>query len=202
MSSTKRRQTVFTVSSGEVAASAAAAVGASAAPQPRRHTAVAAVLGPHLHESLRRGAAAGAKGDVDLEVLLSGAEKLCGVYEPPGARERIAAQRRRYRQQADTLAYYEKKVAEQAERLERMGRGKGSRQFEDEDDEDDGQAEEEKEDVDDDDEEDDEDDPDEILTEDDLRREEEEVKELDRKKRELQERIRTMDKDLGGLLRM
>jgi hypothetical protein len=38
------------------------------------------------------------------------------------------------------------------------------------------------------------------MTEEDLRREEAEVRELDKKKRELQARLRAIERDLGGLL--
>lgn len=41
-----------------------------------------------------------------------------------------------------------------------------------------------------------------LMTEEDLRREEQEVRELDAKKKELQERSRALDKDLAGLLNM
>lgn len=149
---------------------------------PRRHTAVAAVLGGEMHEQLRRGEA-DRKGDVDVEVLLRGAEKLCGVYELPGARERIATLRGKYRHGKNTMAYYEARVAEQAEQLASMNRdwmGDGG-----DDEEDDGD-----------------DDGDDVWTEEDLRREEEEAREMEAKKRELQARLRAMEKDLGGLMNM
>lgn len=130
---------------------------------------------------------------MDIEVLLQGAEKLCSVYPLPGALERIPELRQKWANQSNTLAYYEAKVAEQAERLVRMN--KRPDDFGDEDEEEnvgeDADA-----------------DPvnngimDSLMTEEDLRREEEEVRELDKKKKELQERLRAMDKDLGGLLHM
>lgn len=66
---------------------------ANAMRAPRRNTAVAAVLGGDLVERIRRGGGGGAgsglgyqsyergreKGEVDVDVLLEGAEKLCGV---------------------------------------------------------------------------------------------------------------------------
>ena len=86
-SSNKRRTTVF---QSQAAAPTAAEVRA-----PRRNTAVAAVLGKDLVEKIRRGGGGGAgsglgyqayergrdtkQGEVDVEVLLEGAEKLCGV---------------------------------------------------------------------------------------------------------------------------
>ncbi|KAI0104664.1 DASH complex subunit Spc34 [Nemania sp. FL0031] len=177
-----RRQTVFNVASGEVTTSASTTRGGAA---PRRNTAVAAVLGGALHEQIRRSERRGGKDDVDVEVLLRGAEKLCGVYPLPGAGERIAAQRAKYVHGRSTLAYYEAKVEEQAEALRQMNKD----HWMDDDDEDEepesagGEN-------------------DEILTEDELKRTEAEVRELERKKKELQERLRGMDRDLGGLLNM
>ncbi|POR38870.1 Uncharacterized protein TPAR_00930 [Tolypocladium paradoxum] len=133
-----------------------------------------------MHEQLRR---AERRGDLDVEVLLRGAERLCGVYELPGARERIAALRGRFRNGKNTTAYYEAKVSGQAEQLANMNKG-----WMDDDDEDDEEEEPEGE--------------SEQWTEDDLRREEEEAREMEAKKKELQARLRAMDKDLGGLMNM
>ncbi|KAI0429907.1 DASH complex subunit Spc34 [Xylaria sp. FL1042] len=183
-----RRQTVFNVASGEITTSASTSRAGAA---PRRNTAVAAVLGGDLHEKIRQSERRGAKDDVDVEVLLKGAEKLCGVYPLPGARERIAAQRAKYAHSRSTLAYYEAKVEEQAEALKQMNK---DHWMDDDDDDDDDDGDEEvqggsagNE---------------EIITEEELRRTEAEVRELERKKKEIQERLRGMDKDLGGLLHM
>lgn len=47
---------------------------------PRRHTAVAAVLGGDLYRKTRSGhSAKQTKGEIDVELLLRGAEKLCRV---------------------------------------------------------------------------------------------------------------------------
>lgn len=181
-----RRQTVFNVAAGEVTTGPPSSRSTG---NPRRNTAVAAVLGGDLHAKITRRAPAsgrveGAAGDVDIEVLLRGAEKLCNVYPLPGALERIPALRQRWANQSNTLAYYEAKVAEQAERLGRMN--KRPDEFGEEEEEEDvnvGFM-------------------DSQMTEEDVRREEEEVRELDKKKRELQERLRAMEKDLGGLLNM
>ncbi|KAI1073985.1 DASH complex, subunit Spc34 [Whalleya microplaca] len=177
-----RRQTVFNVASGEVTTSGTNTGRSSGAP--RRHTAVAAVLGGDLHDQIRRSERRGGKDDIDVEILLKGAEKLCGVYPLPGALERIPAQRSKYAHSKATLAYYEAKVSEQAEALGRMN--KDHWMDEDEDDDAADGAEE----------------GEEILTEESLRREEEEVRELDKKKRDLQERLKAMEKDLGGLMNM
>ncbi|KUI61693.1 hypothetical protein VP1G_08843 [Cytospora mali] len=185
-SKSSRRQTVFNVAAGEVTTGPPSSRSTG---NPRRNTAVAAVLGGDLHAKITRRAPAasrveGAGGDVDIEVLLKGAEKLCNVYPLPGALERIPVLRQKWANQSNTLAYYEAKVAEQAERLGRMN--KRPVEFGQEEEEEDvnvGIM-------------------DSQMTEEDVRREEEEVRELDKKKRELQERLRAMDKDLGGLLNM
>ncbi|KAI1207638.1 DASH complex, subunit Spc34 [Annulohypoxylon truncatum] len=179
-----RRQTVFNVASGEVTTSGGN-TGRNAG-APRRHTAVAAVLGGGLHEQIRRSERRGGKDDIDVEILLKGAEKLCGVYPLPGALERIAAQRSKYAHSRSTLAYYEAKVAEQAEALGKMNKDHWM--------DDDEEEEEREQDV-----------PqegEEIYTEEDLIREGEQIRELEKKKRELQERLQTIDKDIDGLLHM
>lgn len=142
---------------------------------PRRRTAVAAVLGGEMHEQLR----ADRKGDVDVDVLLRGAEKLCGVYELPGARERIAALRSRYRNRKSTTAYYEAKVADQVQQLADMNKG-----WLDSDDHEEQPHEDESE----------------LWTEADLRREEDEARGMELKKKELQARLEAMEKDLGELM--
>ncbi|OBR16024.1 DASH complex subunit Spc34 [Colletotrichum higginsianum IMI 349063] len=186
-----RRQTVFNVASGEVTTgpppgSSRSGVGGMVGP--RRHTAVSAVLGGDLHAQLRRGErqAAIKGGDVDVDILLEGAKKLCGVYALPGALERIPQLRSRYAHQTNTLAYYEAKVAEHQAALEKMNQDHWMS------DGDEGHADEQ--------ENEDEDEGEDLMTEDDLRAEEEIVRELDKKKRELQLRLRAMEKDLGGLL--
>ncbi|GAB1317519.1 DASH complex subunit SPC34 [Madurella fahalii] len=175
-----RRRTVFNVAAGEV--TAGPPPNSTRSGPARRNTAVAAVLGGDLHAQIvpRGGEGRLGGGDVDIEVLLHSAEKLCAVYPLPGARERIPMQRQKFAQQSNTLAYYEAKVAEQQEALERMN---AERMYEEEADE------EEKEES-----------RGGVLTEEDLRREEEVVRELDKKKKELQTRLRAIESDLGGLL--
>ncbi|KAL5596762.1 hypothetical protein BROUX41_006554 [Berkeleyomyces rouxiae] len=175
-----RRQTVFNVASGEVTTGPPTSRAA-----PRRNTAVAAVLGGELHDQLRRGARGTASarsgaggGDVDVEVLLRGAEKLCTVYAPPGVGGRIAQIRNKHASLVNTMAYYENKVAEQSLQLEAMNKDWMDEEVKQEDEEENASV---------------------VITEEDLKAEEEEVKELDRKKKELQDRLRAMDKDLGGL---
>ena len=149
---------------------------------------MAAVLGGDLHAQIGggRGRDAAGAADVDIEVLLHGAEKLCAVYPLPGALERIPALRQKYAQQSGTLAYYEAKVGEQQGALERMNLERVLSEEEDEEqdeDEEEGQG-----------------GLGGAMTEEELRSEELEVRELDRKKKELQARLRAIESDLGGLL--
>ncbi|KAI0394425.1 DASH complex subunit Spc34 [Xylariaceae sp. FL0594] len=176
-----RRQTVFNVASGEITTSSAGPAGRGGA-APRRNTAVAAVLGGDLHEKIRKSERRGNKDDVDVEVLLKGAEKLCGVYPLPGALQRIAAQRAKYGHSRNTLAYYQAKVDEQAEALRQMNKD----HWMDEDEDVEVAVE----------------NDDEIDTAEEYNRIAEEVRELDKRKKELQERLQSMEADLGGLLRM
>lgn len=163
---------------------------------PRRNTAVAAVLGGDLVERIRRGGGGAVgtgsrshenkeKGEVDVDVLLEGAEKLCAVYPIPDASDRIASLRQRYQRLAASIDHYERRVAEQTEQLNRINR---PRDFDSADDEDEGFAAQQQ--------------PAEelVFTEEDMRREEEEVKELERKKRTLEERVSAMEKDISGVI--
>jgi hypothetical protein len=179
-----RRQTVFNVASGEITTSAGSTGRGGAAP--RRNTAVAAVLGGDLHEKIRKSEKRGNKDDVDVEILLKGAEKLCGVYPLSGALERIAAQRAKYAHSRSTLAYYQAKVDEQAKALRQMNKDHWMDEDEDEELAGDDNG----------------DDDYEIDTADEYNIIAEEVRELDKRKKELQERLRSMEEDLGGLLRM
>lgn len=167
--------------------------------QPKRNTAVATVLGGALYRKVQRAESGAAnrpygsgrsveKGDLDVEVLLEGAEKLCGVYPTAGSAERIASLRERYEQLTANIAHYQDRVARNAQQLDLMYQRTG---HDDEDVWDD-------------------DFPDPItpartaaptMTREDLEREEREIKDLERKKRGLEERVTGMEKDLGGLMR-
>lgn len=159
---------------------------ATASRGPRRNTAVAAVLGADLNSEIRKSENQ-QKGEMNVEVLLRGAEKLGEVYVMEGAKEKIAALRARYSRVTASLAHYEGKVARQARELERMNRPEDwegdtvDKEDEDAQDKDD--------------------DEEIVVTEDDLKREEEGIRELEKKKRELEDRVSGMERDLGGLLR-
>lgn len=177
--SSNRRQTVFNVASGEVVPSSGPSARA-----PRKNTAVAAVLGGELHSQIKKNEQG--RGEFDVEVLLKGAEKLNDVHPTPGVSERIQSIRARYAQLTTNLKHYEAKVARQTRELERMHHGIDM-DSEDEDGEglpgvNDLEVEVE-------------------VTDEDLRREEEEIRELERKKKALEDRVTGMEQDLGGLLR-
>jgi hypothetical protein len=178
--SAKRRQTVFNVAAGEVTTGPPS----STTRRPRQHTAVAAVLGGDLHAQIagRRGKAedGAIKGDVDVEVLLRGAEKLCTVYPQPRAMDRIPALRQEYAHQNDTEAYYEARVAGQSEALGRMNKDHLFDYDDEEDDEEEAYQ-------------------GDVWTDEELRREDGEVRELERKKRALQDRLRDLNEDARGL---
>jgi len=141
-----------------------------------------------LHSEIKKTEGAQGKGEIDVEVLLRGAEKLGAVIPIPGAVERIQSLRIRHGQLKTSLAHYEAKVARQARELERMNRSDGwEGDSEDEDEDRVGTPGTPEEDIE--------------VTDEDLRREEDEIGELERKKKELEDRVSGMERDLGGLLR-
>ncbi|EON65457.1 hypothetical protein W97_04695 [Coniosporium apollinis CBS 100218] len=197
-SNASRRHTAFNASGNS---SVFGGGGVNTARAPRRNTAVAAVLGGELVERIWRGGGGGVgsglgyrsfdgrdKGEVDVDVLLEGAEKLCGVYPIPGAAEKIHSLRQRHRRLAASLEHYEMRIAEQSAQLNRMNR---SHAFDAEDDLDDAEATNAQPSA-----------PAEIaLRREDLHKEEEEIRELECRKRELEDRVSSMGRDLSGVLR-
>ncbi|KAI9801681.1 MAG: hypothetical protein M1833_002363 [Piccolia ochrophora] len=198
-SKSHRRTTTFNAQGGDSYGAHSGFSGTA----PRRTTAVAAVLGGDMVEQIRRGGGGGVgsalgfaqneprdRGEVDVEVLLKGAEKLCSVYPIRGVAEKILSLRTRHDQLRSSIAHYERRVAAYTTQLERLNR---PRDYDGEDDEDDNNellngdndVEEEVTNV----------------TEEDLRQEEEEIKELERKRRTLEDRVSGMERDLGGLMR-
>ncbi|PPJ49981.1 hypothetical protein CBER1_04731 [Cercospora berteroae] len=148
--------------------------------------AVAAVLGGDLYNRTRQeSAAARIKGEMDVEVLLEGAERLLAVYNIPGTADKISQLRSRHRQLTANIKHYEAKVNQQTEDLARMNRLPVSDDdedlipYEDEDKTITGP----------------------FITKEDLEKEEADVRELEKKKQTLTERVNDMEKDLGGLMR-
>ncbi|TKA66203.1 hypothetical protein B0A55_08628 [Friedmanniomyces simplex] len=190
----------FASSASSSAAPASSTAGRRAttygARQPKSR-AVAAVLGGDLYQKTRKAADTGTagrqKGDIDVEVLLEGAEKLGAVYPIPGEADKIDSLRRRHQQVAANIAHYEDRVGRNAQELQLMNRPSSRGGYRDGPEENMAEAEPASE---------------EAaatgaatITKEDLRREEEEVRELERKKKGLEERVTGMERDLAGLIR-
>ncbi|RPA95051.1 DASH complex, subunit Spc34 [Choiromyces venosus 120613-1] len=147
---------------------------------PRRNTAVYSALGGDMVEKLRRGGAGGfgggvggvATGEVDVEVLLMGAERLLGVYHIPGAEERIHRARERYDHLTESLENYEALVEAQRQQLDLL-QGPEPEEMEVDVEEEEVRKE---------------------VTGEMLAAEEEEIRELEERKAELEERIRNVDR--------
>ncbi|KIX00964.1 uncharacterized protein Z518_10030 [Rhinocladiella mackenziei CBS 650.93] len=155
---------------------------------PMKQSAITRLLGNELLQEIRQSSSdtSRPRDGVSVEVLLRGAEKLCNVYDVMGATEKIRALRNRYREVATSISMLEEKVAKQQILQERRNNGL-----------------------------DPEEEVDEIdvgnelncnqdsvtFTEQDFRLEEDEIRELEARKKALEDRVSGMEKDLGGLLR-
>ena len=152
-----------------------------------RQSAVARVLGNDLLQQIRQSStdATRSKSGVNIEVLLRGAEKLCAVYSVSGATERVTALRNRHRQVTTSLSVYEELVAKQQVHLNRFNDSQKTEHREDRGSElAQGHSFEQQ-----------------SLTERDFQLEEEEVSELEARKKYLESRVAGLEKDLGGLLK-
>jgi hypothetical protein len=159
-------------------------------PRQPKNKAVAAVLGGDLYNKTRAPETIRQKGEINVEALLQGAEKLAAVYPIPGANERIAQLSRRYHQLAANIQHYEGRVALQSRELERMHRPSGAGDYDDDEDmvETEHQPVEQEQYV-------------APMTQEDMMREEEEIRQLEKKKQGLEARVNGMERDLGGLMR-
>ena len=157
--------------------------------QPRKQSAVAMALGPEMlreiQESTGPASKLQTKRGVDVEVLLKGVEKLCSIYPMPGAAEKVASLRSRHHQISSSIAQYQDTVNKQQSRLNRMNRSSDFDRL-DNADFDEGLLAEAKT---------------AVFTEADLRLETSDIQELEQRKKDLEERVAGMEKDLGGLLR-
>ncbi|KAI9892607.1 MAG: hypothetical protein M1814_001300 [Vezdaea aestivalis] len=154
----------------------------------KKSMAITAVLGGDLAERIRRIDANGQdRSDIDIDILLSGADRLCRVYPIPGALDKISNLRRRHKQLESSITHHEARVERQTARLYEVKNVEGdqaaSKEIQDDVLEDDDVEEVEE------------------ISEADLRLVEEETRQLERKKRMLEERVSGMEKDLGGLSR-
>ncbi|EEH03592.1 conserved hypothetical protein [Histoplasma capsulatum G186AR] len=154
-----------------------------AAKHNKSQSAVTQVLGGDMVDEIKKP-----RGEVDVKVLLRGAEMLCNVYPIPGAQEQISTLRHRHEHLSASIAHLESRIAEQAAQLQRMNRSQDySSDY----------------------------DPAELetstevlnaevsphVTEEDLRREILEIHELEARKQKLEERMTGMERDLGELMR-
>ncbi|KAJ5296639.1 uncharacterized protein N7443_007532 [Penicillium atrosanguineum] len=149
----------------------------------RNQSAVARVLGSDMMEEIKRsaGTSSRGRGEVNVEVLLRGAEILCNVYPVAGAQEKIATLRYRHKLIAESIAQLENRVATNTAELESM------RHSYDDDEYDFSPM------------------PEADLealqvTDEDIERELAEIHDLERRKRALEERVTGMERDLGGLM--
>lgn len=145
-----------------------------------RESVVSRLLGNDMLQEIRQSSKK--RDGVNVEVLLHGAERLCDVYAVGGAPEKIKALRNRYEEVATSISTLEEKVSRQQALLERRNKS-----FENEHEEHepadlnaDNTA---------------------LLTEQDFQNEEDEIRELEARKKALEERVSGMERDLGGLLR-
>ncbi|KAL8774963.1 MAG: hypothetical protein Q9209_000442 [Squamulea sp. 1 TL-2023] len=163
-------------------------------PRPSRQRSIVTTLqGTDLREQLWSGGAQPEKerGEVNVDILLKGAERLCAIYPMSGAREKISSLRSRFEQLAASVTRYEARVTKSAAQLTKRNRRADTSGDRDDtgfegladmglNDEGANQM---------------------PITTLDLEREEQEIRELERKKRTLEDRVNGMERDLGGLLR-
>jgi hypothetical protein len=150
------------------------------ATHPIKQSAVSRALGSEMLREIRQSSTA-RHGGVNVDVLLRGAEKLCEVYSVAGAAERTRSLYLRHREVAASISTLENNVAKQQSMLD----GQIPTSVSDEQAEEYHQG--------------DKDSDLTMFTEEDLRLEEDEIRELEARKRELEDRVSGMQKDLGGL---
>ncbi|KAI6245723.1 hypothetical protein HI914_06231 [Erysiphe necator] len=178
-----RRQTVFKAVRDEFTAPRAC-VRAS-----RRNTVITTALGTDLKREMKKSEGI-INGEVDVEVLLRGIEKLNAVYCVPGVIEQVQDLRNRFVQVSRGIPQYEGKVEKQTNELERMNRGRQTENRErdnfHENDNDNMEIHSEEENI-----------MDSMVTDGDIQMEEREIMELEERRRELLESIDRMDRELG-----
>lgn len=157
--------------------------------QQRQTSAVARVLGNDLLKQIQQTSRDGGRArGVNVEVLLQGAERLCTAFDVSGTSDRVSSLRDRYLHVSANIAAYEDKLRDQ--RLKSGRPGNTDTPTTDELESDNtlaassfaarmaAQP----------------------VSDDDLRAEEDAIRELEMRKRALEERVAGMEKDLGGLL--
>ena len=153
---------------------------------PMKASTISRVLGNDLLREIRQSSNAKSHTGVNVEILLRGAEKLCEVYSVPGAHEKIRALRNRHKEVAGSISIFEEKVMKQQSVLERKNSALNSDNptredaAEQEDIHHGNQV---------------------LFTEEDLKLEEDEIRELEARRKALEDRVSGMERDLGGLLK-
>ncbi|KAL4885000.1 DASH complex subunit Spc34 [Aspergillus karnatakaensis] len=150
----------------------------------RNQSAVARVLGSDMMEEIKRSARTsgnGPRGEVNVDVLLKGAEILCNVYPVAGAQDKIASLRYRHRLVSESIIELEERVARNTAELESM-----SHSYDDGFDDIDNAGLSNYETTD--------------ITDADIDREVEEIRGMESKKRSLENRVNGMERDLGSLI--
>ncbi|KAB8236779.1 DASH complex subunit Spc34 [Aspergillus alliaceus] len=150
----------------------------------RNHSAVAKVLGSDMMEEIKRsaGTSTRGRGEVNVNILLKGAEILCNVYPVSGAQEKIASLRYRYQLITDSILDLEDRVATNTAELEKI-----SHSYEDDDNNDEATGRLQLDDAG-------------SVTDADIEREMEEIRELEKRRRTLEARVSGIERDLGGLI--
>ncbi|KAK2757961.1 hypothetical protein FQN54_004367 [Arachnomyces sp. PD_36] len=149
----------------------------------RNQSAVARVLGGDMMEEIKKSSGSASsripRGEINVEVLLKGAEK----FPVAGAKEKIYSLRSRHMQIVESTERLQARVAEQSAQLERMNHSQSYASDGEEMSAEVSQPESTN------------------VTDEDLEREMEEIRELEKKKRQLEARVSGMERDLGGLMR-
>ncbi|KAL9109632.1 MAG: hypothetical protein Q9227_005669 [Pyrenula ochraceoflavens] len=156
-----------------------------AATDPRKSSLVSRVLGQDTIKELERarsrnvnrnqGASLPKGGFADVEVLLQGAEKLCAAYPLPGVPEKITALRNQYEQALRGVEHYAERVAQQVAQLDKLNNERASGIAQEDENEEDQEAEAATEEIE--------------VTDEMLLAEQEEIREIEQKKRTLEERV-------------
>lgn len=151
----------------------------------RSQSAVARVLGSDMMERIRQSAGTssrGQPGEINVEVLLRGAEILCNAYPVSGANEKINVLRHRHQMISNSVERLEERVADNTAELGQMSHSYG-----DEYDYYDTSNASGPENV--------------NITDGDIAQELEEIREFERRKQAMEDHIVGMGRDLGGLMR-
>ena len=133
---------------------------------------------------IRQSSNARSHGGVDVEVLLRGAEKLCEVYSVVGATDKIRSLRSRHGDVSTSITGLEGRISQQQSVLARKNTALKSDDAEPHDDTNEDVA----------------NGREVVFTEEDFQAEEEDIRELERRKKALEELVSGLEKDLGGLL--